>query len=214
MKFYVTSILLIAALSIITVKAESQADRDKQLWEPCSVMSNDDDVDAVEAALAKGANINYQNEGSGHTPLMGSMMRGKIDIFTYLLEAGADVTIRDLQGYTPADGAAFQGRPNVMKMLIDRGVDVNIPHDDGLVPLIRSCKGTSEDHFKVFKMLVDSGVDPFIPAVASKDEMYNNEGKTCMDVCRNDDIEDWLDERLQVLNHIEPEDMEEEIPDL
>ena len=82
-----------------------------------------------------------KDEESGQTPLMASVLRGKINIVKHLLSVGADTSIGENQGYTPPHGAAFQGRADAMKVLIDAGLDVNTYHNDGFVPLHRVCWG-------------------------------------------------------------------------
>jgi len=166
-------------------------------------MNDNDNVDAVKAALAKGANINHQNESSGQTPLMGSLLRGKLNIFEYLLNEGADVTIADGQGYTPPHGAAFQGQKRALEMLIEKGVDVNVPHRDGYVPLIRACLGVHDGHYGSFKLLVEHGVHPFTRAVAPTDGEVSNEGKSCLDVCNNDGIKKYLDKWSKTMGEVQ-----------
>ena len=116
---------------------------------------------------------------------MASVLRGKINIVKYLLEAGADPSIGEASGYTPPHGAGFQGRPDVMSLLIDSGLDVNVYHDDGFLPIHRACWGAKERHFETFRVLVEHGIDPF---VKSKD------GKTCLDMTDNEDTKNYISE--------------------
>lgn len=203
MEMTTSSILAFILLFLASAQGALQADLDAEVWEPCSEMNNNDNVEAVKAALAKGANIDHQHESSGQTPLMGSLFRGKLKIFEYLLNHGADATISDGRGYTPAHGAALQGRPTALRMLIEKGVDVNQPHRDGLVPLIRTCFGVHDNHFEAFEVLIDHGIHPFIKAVAPTNGGKNDEGKTCLDVCKNDKIEQYLEAWRETMEQVQ-----------
>lgn len=194
------SILAITAASLSNVAADEsvvvvidqdeiyQEELDKELWSFCSAERGKDDVEGVKAAIAKGANINHQDEKSGQTPIMGSVLRGKEGIVRYLLDIDADVTIGERSGYAPPHGAAFQGRANVMQMLIDHGIDVNVPHPgDKYRPLMRTCWGKTDGHFETFKVLVDNGADP-LQATVNEDGSED----TCLSMVKNSDIEDYL----------------------
>lgn len=183
-----TILTLTALLLATTAKSQvaNQEELDKELWAHCTSTRGMDDVDGVKKAVAKGANVNHQDEVSGQTPLMGAVLRGKVGIVRHLLDIKADVTIGERSGYTPAHGAAFQGRPKVMMMLIEHGIDVNVPHHgDGYNPLMRTCWGKTEDHFETFRILVASGVDPMVPT-------GKEEPKTCKEMSRNEQITHFL----------------------
>eukprot|EP00555_Chaetoceros_dichaeta_P002787 CAMPEP_0198250620 /NCGR_PEP_ID=MMETSP1447-20131203/1729_1 /TAXON_ID=420782 /ORGANISM="Chaetoceros dichaeta, Strain CCMP1751" /LENGTH=195 /DNA_ID=CAMNT_0043935467 /DNA_START=25 /DNA_END=612 /DNA_ORIENTATION=+ len=191
--FSYTFILAIAAVSLVTsIKADSK--QDGKLWAACSSKQGEDDVAAVKKAIEKGANVNHQDEASGQTPLMGAVLRGKVNIVRHLLDIQADVTIGEKQGYTPAHGAAFQGRPGVMQMLIDHGIDVNVPHSgDGHVPLIRTCWGGKKSHYETFKVLLNTGIDIFEGGKSSIAE-------SCMEKIDNDEIKQHLMEAMSTLD--------------
>lgn len=182
--------MLIAVISFACIKAQdvvvyNQEDLDKELFNYCSFEAEGDDVDGVKKAIKKGANINYQDDQSGQTPLMGATLSGKIGIVKHLLDIGADHEIGEMAGYNPPHGAAFQGRADVMKALIEHGIDVNVYHKDGHNPLMRTCWGSDERHFETFKVLVEHGVDPMAPS--------QNDGKeTCLDRSANDNITEFL----------------------
>jgi len=194
---FISTFLAIATISLtyVLVKADEtglvvtdQGELDAELWKHCAAGRGEDNVDGVEAAIAKGANINHTEEKSGQTPLMGAVLRGKVGIVRYLLDNEADVTIGEKQGYTPPHGAAFQGRADVMQMLIDHGIDVNVPHEvDGYTPLIRTCWGKKEGHFETFNVLVEHGVNPLAPAVKP-----DGSEETCRDMVKNVAIKDAL----------------------
>lgn len=66
---------------------------------------SDEDVDAANAALKAGANINSKSPRGAQTPLMQSVLHGRTKMVEWCLENGADVTIGERDGYTPMHGA-------------------------------------------------------------------------------------------------------------
>jgi len=134
--------------------------------------------------ILKGADVNAKQEESGQTALMAAVLRGKTNIVSYLLKAGADPMIGEGSGYHPPHGAAFQGRPEIMQILIDSGLDVNSFHDDGYLPLHRVCWGQEKRHADTLVVLLKHGVDP---------EVKSKDGKTCREMTKNKFILDVLD---------------------
>ena len=76
------------------------------------------DTEAVRALLAAGANV---NQGSGGpTPLILSIVFGRTQIMTLLLEAGADPQQRDSLGLNAIDWAQRKGFAEGVKLLTQR----------------------------------------------------------------------------------------------
>lgn len=59
-----------------------------------------DDIEAVQEAIAAGANINFV-DSFGTTPLMRAVCIGNLDMVLLLLQAGADVNVMDSDNFTP-----------------------------------------------------------------------------------------------------------------
>ena len=135
--------------------------------------------------VLKGADINAKHEQSGQTALMAAVLRGKINIVSYLLKAGADPMIGENNGYHPPHGAAFQGRPDVMQTLIDYGLDVNSFHSDGFLPFHRVCWGREQRHADTLLVLLKHGIDP---------EVKSKDGKTCREMTQNNFVLNVLNE--------------------
>ena len=164
-------IALLAAFSI----AAGVSTLDKYLLE----MAFADNLEKVKSALAKGANINVRRQGSGQTPLMGSVLRGNTEMVRFLLQQGADTTIGEKDGYTPPHGAGFQGRADVMKLLHESGVDVTVFHEeDGYAPFHRACWGDEARHADTVEYLLQEGL-----AVVHMTGM--NDARTCMAMTSN-----------------------------
>lgn len=93
-----------------------------------------DDVTAASAALKDGANINAISPKGGQTPLMQSVLHGRVEMVRWCLENGADTTIAEKDGYTPMHGAAFQGHAYIVRLLLEHGVALRDVHKDGFEP--------------------------------------------------------------------------------
>jgi ankyrin repeat protein len=101
-------------------------------------------VDAVDALLAAGADLNQPSAGDHTTPLLIATINGHFDLAMHLLARGADPTIAAENGATPLYGAincewapkALYPQPrayanqkatylDLMKALLERGADPN-----------------------------------------------------------------------------------------
>ncbi len=74
------------------------------------------DIDRVRLAIAKGADVNYQDEKGG-TALHWAVFYGHTDIVKLLLMQGADPLIKDKNGITPVDVAKINGKKKILKLL-------------------------------------------------------------------------------------------------
>ncbi|NPA58483.1 MAG: ankyrin repeat domain-containing protein [Aquificae bacterium] len=74
------------------------------------------DVERVKLALAKGADVNAQDDKGG-TALHWAVFYGHGDIVRLLLMHGANPDIKDRNGITPVDVARINGRKEMLKIL-------------------------------------------------------------------------------------------------
>jgi ankyrin repeat protein len=99
-------------------------------------------VDVVRVLLASGANPNLRREPDNNmynewSALLDACHAGhSAEIVTLLLQAGADIEVRDQSGYSPlmwaADMAMVNGeREEIVQRLIAAGADVNSRRLDG-----------------------------------------------------------------------------------
>jgi len=87
-------------------------------------ISRDEHLTAKRLIKA-GAPLNYQDRKDHWTPLIYAIYYENGDIAEYLIKAGADVNVRDIQNRTPLMFAAKTGDLTILKMLIDNNADLN-----------------------------------------------------------------------------------------
>ena len=151
-----------------------------------------DDVGKMKSILEKnrdnlGTFINTRDKNSGQTPLMMSILMGKVEIVRILLaEDVVDVTIPEKDGYTPYHGAGFQGRAEIAKLLLEdrRQIDPNLKHKDGFTPMHRACWGQEKRHTDTVAMFIEVGNVPW--------DQKTSDGKTCMEITHNSGTKKWL----------------------
>ncbi|WP_010662668.1 ankyrin repeat domain-containing protein [Marinilabilia salmonicolor] len=112
------------------------------------------DIDAVKALIAAGADVNYQQDDMmGYTAL--GLAKDTV-MMKVLISAGADINHQDTRtGYTPLMNALNGQNISVAGFLIRQGADVKIKSNDGTTALILAC-GSSE---KIARQLIDKGAD-------------------------------------------------------
>jgi ankyrin repeat protein len=116
----------------------------------------DNDLDAVEALLDEGANVNTEDDFMGYTPLYLAVTGGNPDMVKLLLSKGADINHQDKRtGYTPLMLALNSYKTEVSELLIEEGADIFIRGNDGATALILS--GNSSK--KIVELLLEKGAD-------------------------------------------------------
>ena len=131
--------------------------------------------------------INIRDKSSGQTPLMMSVLMGRVDLVRLLLaENVVDVTVGEKDGYTPFHGAGFQGRAEITKLLLkdDRKINPNQIHNDGFYPMHRACWGLEKRHTDTVAAFIESGKVVW--------DLKTSKGKTCMDITSNSGTKKWL----------------------
>ena len=199
---HVAIVFLFCLLSLghVSFVLSESTDADNDLFDALAAQ----DVDAADAALKAGANINVLSPKGQQTPLMQSVLHGRTKMVKWCLENGADVTIPERDGYTPMHGAGFQGHAEIAALLFEHGVGLRDVHEDGyepasessfccgwfyvkgiihsiLLPIspVRSCWGPEARHSDAVAWFLDNGT----PLDAIYDvcmQMSKNEGTRAM----------------------------------
>ena len=99
----------------------------------------DEDWDEVKRLITTWVDIpgylNTQDE-FGDTALGYAAKRGNLDIATFLINAGANIELKNGVGRTPLVNAAFSGHLEVVRLLVERRADVLTETNGGWTPLM------------------------------------------------------------------------------
>lgn len=118
--------------------------------------------------LQRGANINAQDI-HGTTALMmasGSALSSSASAVKFLLEQGADVSLKSRSGNTALGYAVLSGDAAAVHLLLDAGAQANIWDEEGRTPLMWSSRDAETE---IIKMLLEAGTDA---------SLEDKEGKT------------------------------------
>ncbi|HZL08563.1 MAG TPA: ankyrin repeat domain-containing protein [Prolixibacteraceae bacterium] len=98
-------------------------------------------LEVVKQHIEAGTDINMKEQMSGSTPLITAATFGQTAIVKALIDANADLDLKNNEGSTALHSAAFFCRIDIVQMLLDAGADKNIknnyeatPRESVLVP--------------------------------------------------------------------------------
>ncbi|WP_232829111.1 ankyrin repeat domain-containing protein [Aureibaculum luteum] len=97
-----------------------------------AIMSGD--LSIVKQHIAAGTNINMKDQMSGATPLISAATFGKINMVKILMEAKADLNIKNNDGASALHVAAFFCRVEIVQLLIDAKADKTSKNNFGATP--------------------------------------------------------------------------------
>ena len=92
------------------------------------------DLEVVKQHIEAGTDINQKEPMSGSTPLISAATFGKNDIAQELINAGADLSIKNNDGATALHVAAFFCRVEIVQMLLDANADKTVRNNFGATP--------------------------------------------------------------------------------
>ncbi len=88
-------------------------------------------LEAVKQHIEAGTDINQKEAMSGSTPLMSAATFNKPEIAKVLINANADLSVKNNDGGTALHTAAFFGRIEIVQLLIDAKADKTIRNNYG-----------------------------------------------------------------------------------
>jgi len=88
------------------------------------------DVNAVQAFLAQGVNVNSAQQG-GWTALMNATLQGHVNVVELLIRANADLNTKDNGGFTALMYAASYRRYPIAEALVKAGANLDIVDNAG-----------------------------------------------------------------------------------
>ncbi|MCF1192205.1 ankyrin repeat domain-containing protein [Mangrovimonas sp. AS39] len=140
-------ILSTAILFLLLLNSCAQSDKKTAKNTPAEVIEKVDkphvdihtavltgNLEAVKQHIDAGTNINQKEAMSGSTPLISAVTFNKQDIAKALIDAKADMSIKNNDGSTALHTAAFFGRIEMVQMLIDAKADKTIRNNFGATP--------------------------------------------------------------------------------
>ncbi|MCP4782556.1 MAG: hypothetical protein GY903_03530 [Fuerstiella sp.] len=90
---------------------------------------------AVEQHIAAGSDLNVQEEIGGNSPLMLAAIYGRSDIARALVDAGADLEVRNKTGGTALHQACFFCCPEIVELLLQSGANSSATNNNDRTPL-------------------------------------------------------------------------------
>ena len=93
------------------------------------------DLDAIKQHIAAGTDLNEKEPAVGSTPLISAAVFGKTEIAFALIEAGADLNLKNNEGSTALHSAAFLCRLEIVEKLLENGADKELLNNYGSTAL-------------------------------------------------------------------------------
>lgn len=98
------------------------------------------DANAIREHIAIGTDLNQVEQVGGSTPLILATIFGNRSVAEMLVEADADLEVRNKSGGTALHQACFFGRPEIVKILLQAGADRRKLNVFGLTPIDLAAK--------------------------------------------------------------------------
>ena len=111
-----------------------------------------DNIEAVKQHIEVGTDLNKKDPMSGSTPLITAASFGKNKIAQLLIDAGADLTVKNNDGATALHTSAFFCRVEVVQSLIDAKADKTAKNNFGMTPR-ESVMGPFAEIKPIYEML-------------------------------------------------------------
>jgi len=160
---------LIGVAVLLLSCTKSYADANDDLKK--AVMTHN--IDGMKSAIAASANVDYADPANGNSVLFAAVWWP--DAVKTLIDAKANVNLKNKAGDTPLTSAAMQGETESIKLLLAAGADVKSTDATGNTALNYACFASCRAD--ALQALIDAGADP-----NSKD----NAGLSCLfNLCVN-----------------------------
>jgi ankyrin repeat protein len=173
----VLAIAPVRAVAQSVSSARRPAPLDRALYEA----AEEGDLDAINALLNAGANVNCTIPGDG-SPLIGAARKGRLEAVRLLLDRGANPNLSVRGDGNPLIMAARDGHVNVVALLLDRGalIDEIVPEDENAL-----IQASERGRLEVVKVLVTRRANVNARAWAEPaSERLNGEWRTPLSMAR------------------------------
>jgi hypothetical protein len=112
------------------------------------------DLQALQAEIDAGVDINLQNKKYGQTALALAVYNEHFDVVEYLLNKGAETNVRMKNGQSALFIAAYMGKNKMIISLLQHGAIINIEDNVGDTPLHKAAEGGRS---AAIKLLIEYG---------------------------------------------------------
>ncbi|MFA8020911.1 ankyrin repeat domain-containing protein [Bremerella cremea] len=127
------------------------------------VAARRNDGEVITAMVEQGADLDVQEEESGHTPLHIASFYGKLYAGRELIDNGASMEIRaNKTVQTPLFYASRENSPKIVQWLLEKGANPNLQDPDGTTALHWAARKGFVD---VAKVLIAGGADFCIESI-------------------------------------------------
>lgn len=99
----------------------------------------------------------------GNSALMKAVREARLDVAEALIEAGADLEIKNIDGNSAVWNACFGGSFACVELLVKAGIDVDCQNDNGVTALMYCASSGKE---AMVKLLLSCGADSTIANLA------------------------------------------------
>lgn len=138
-------------------------------------------LNLVSDLIVLGANLNWQDEDyDGWTPLHWAVINGRVEIVRMLIEARADLDVKDIWGRGPLHYATMNGNLKIIGALIEARAILNIQDEWGYTPLH---KAIMNGEIETVRMLIDAG---------AKKDIQDYIGRLPYDLARSEEMQTIL----------------------
>lgn len=111
---------------------EAGFDEEIDLFKAIALFIKRGDLETVKSFIEAGYDVNSSEKGDFGSSLLHNAIRyGQMEIFSYLIEQGADVDFIDAVGWTPLMEAIIDSKPEFGKILVEKGADQSIVNQRG-----------------------------------------------------------------------------------
>lgn len=150
-----TLLNIIVIVAVLTGCGQSGAQTKSEVEAPkmdlmAAVMAGD--LAVVKQHIKAGSDLNIKEAFSGSTPLGSAATFDRTEIAKALIDAGANLEIKNNDGATVLHAAAFFGRVEIVQMLIDAKADKTVRNKFGATPR-ESVMGSFADVKPIYDMM-------------------------------------------------------------